>query len=122
MLIIDGETFNIPCEEIDINADFLDKYAERTENGDLERELIGVYFNYKLKITQTLNTAEFTRLWNKLTEPQEFHTVVVPGIDGDYMYTAYFSNVKTKMVRQYNGRNYFDGVSVNFTAKSPARR
>ena len=47
-LIIDNEIYNIKVKTgIKRNADFLDKYAERTDDGDLKRELIGVYFNYK---------------------------------------------------------------------------
>ena len=41
---IDGVYFDVPFLSIKRTADFLDKYAERTEDGDLKRELIGVYF------------------------------------------------------------------------------
>lgn len=50
MLIIDGEKFKVDVLSCKRTADFLDKHAKRTENGDLKRELIGVYFNYKLTI------------------------------------------------------------------------
>lgn len=43
MLIIDGEKFKIDVLSCKRTADFLDKHAKRTENGDLKRELIGVY-------------------------------------------------------------------------------
>ena len=47
-LTIDGERYDIPVfVGVKRSADFLDKYANRTDNGDLKRELIGVYFNYK---------------------------------------------------------------------------
>ena len=121
MLIIDGQYFNVPVAGIDLAADFLDKYAERSEDGTLHRELIGVYFNYKLSLATTLSTSEFSRLWNKLTEPEEFHTVTVPGPDGDFTYVAYFSNIKAKLLRTYKGMNYFSELTVNFTAQSPAR-
>ena len=46
-IVIDGITFNIGVfADIKEAADFLDKYANRTEDGDLKRELIGVYFNF----------------------------------------------------------------------------
>ena len=50
MLIIDGENFKVDVLSCKRTADFLDKHAKRTENGDLKRELIGVYFNYKLTV------------------------------------------------------------------------
>ena len=38
-IYIDGEYFNIPIVSIKRNADFLDKFAERVETGELQREL-----------------------------------------------------------------------------------
>ena len=49
-IYIDGEYFNIPIVSIKRNADFLDKFAERVETGGLQRELIGVYFNYTMSV------------------------------------------------------------------------
>ena len=69
MLYIDGIGYKIDVLSVKRTADFLDKYAERTENGDLERELIGVYFNYKLQLGPGVDRAEYARLWGKLTEP-----------------------------------------------------
>jgi len=83
---IDGVTFNIPVVEIKREAPVLDKYATRTEGGDLEREIIGVYFNYTLTFPNlALNTTEYEKLWNKVTEPVEFHDFVVPGTTGTFL-------------------------------------
>ncbi|MFV0414003.1 MAG: hypothetical protein ACK5L3_12195 [Oscillospiraceae bacterium] len=122
MIQIDGITYNVPVAELTRKAEFLDKYAERTERGDLERELIGVYFNYQLKFGDTTDMVEYARLWNKLTEPEEFHTVVVPDENGAFVFKAYFSNVADKMLLFYKQKNYFNDLTVNFIAKSPARR
>ena len=54
MLIIDGENFKVDVLSCKRTADFLDKHAKRTENGDLKRELIGVYFNYKLTVVRSI--------------------------------------------------------------------
>lgn len=122
MLKIDGITYDIPVVSIKRKADFLDKYADRSESGDLKRELMGVYFNYQLQLGNTLNTAEYSRLWDKLTEPVEFHTVTVPDENGEYTFTAYFSNVGDEVRRIVAQKNYFKSLTVNFIAKSPARR
>ena len=52
-IVIDGTTYDIPILSIKRKAEFLDKYAERTEDGILHRELIGVYFNYELQFGRT---------------------------------------------------------------------
>jgi hypothetical protein len=121
MIIIDGETYNIPILSINRRADVLDKYAERTQDGVLHREIIGVYFNYQLKFGSTTDTTEYARLWNKLTEPVEFHTVTVPDEDGDFTFTAYFSKVGDELRKQKNAKNFWKDLTVNFTAREPAR-
>lgn len=121
MLYIDGIGYKIDVLSVKRTADFLDKYAERTENGDLERELIGVYFNYKLQLGPGIDRTEYVRLWDKLTEPVEFHEVTVPDEDGDYTFTAYFSNVADELLRKVAEKNYWKNLTVNFIAKKPAR-
>ena len=118
---IDGTTFDIPVLSLTRRADFLDKYAERTSDGVLHRELIGVYFNYTLQLGTTTDTAEYAALWQKLTEPEEFHTVTVPDEDGNLTFTAYFSNVGDELRRIRGASRFFKSLTVNFTAQSPAR-
>lgn len=123
MIIIDGTTYNIPVVKIQRLAEFLDKFAERTENGVLRRELIGVYYNYSLEFGRTDDVAEYAALWDKLTEPTEFHTVTVPDEDDDFSFTftAYFSGIKDEVHRVTNAKTFFKGLTVRFIAQSPAR-
>lgn len=120
-IIIDGQTYNIGVNiGVKETADFLDKYANRTEDGDLKRELIGVYFNYQ-SITfepQTdSNYDEFNKLWAKLTEPEEFHDIVI----ANFEFRAYFNGVSREIYDYDNGKAYRKNMTVNFTAKKPAR-
>lgn len=120
MITIDGTDYDIPVLSIRRTADVLDKYAERTESGDLKREIIGVYFNYQLQFGRTTNTTEYAALWEKLTEPVEFHTVTVPDESGDYTFTAYFARISDELIKS-KAANFWKDLTVNFIAKSPAR-
>lgn len=124
MLIIDGVKFDIPIVSLKRTAEFLDKYAKRTEDGNLQRKLIGVYFNYQLKLARstTVGRAVYQKLWEKLTEPVEFHTVTVPDESGSYTFTAYFANVGDELLAQHGHANFWRDLTVNFTAKAPARK
>jgi len=120
-LTIDDTVYNVPVfASLKRNAEFLDKYAERTDDGDLKRELIGVYYNYRNirfgKQTDE-NYDEYESLYEKLTEPEEFHTIKI----GGYTFTAYFSNVSDEMYRFKNNKPYYKNLTVNFIAKLPAR-
>jgi hypothetical protein len=119
-IIIDSVTYNIPILSIKRKADFLDKFAERTEDGVLHRELIGVYFNYELKFGRTYDTTEYAALWAKLTEADEFHTVTVPDLDADsFTFTAYFAGVSDELLRETAAKAFWKDLTVNFIAKSP---
>jgi hypothetical protein len=121
-LIIDDITYDIPVISLTRTADFLDKYAERTEDGVLHRELIGVYYNYKLQLGATLDTAEYAALWDKLSEPEEYHTVTVPDEDGiSYTFTAYFASVGDELRKVKDAVTFWKSLTVNFIAQSPAR-
>ena len=122
MIIIDGVTFDIPVMSIRRNAEVLDKYAERTEDGILHREIIGVYFNYSLQFGRTNNTTEYAALWAKLTEPVEFHDVTVPDGDGaPVTFSAYFANVSDELRKDTETKTFWKNLTANFIAQEPAR-
>lgn len=122
MLTIDSIRYQADVLDLSRQAEFLDKFANRSEDGVLHRQLLGVYFNYQLKL-HCDDPKEYARLWQKLTEPEEFHTVVVPCEDGEYMFEAYFSSISDRLLlHDRRGRNHWTDLAVKFTAKAPARR
>lgn len=125
MIVIDGASYKIDIIELNRKAEFLDKYAERTEDGVLNRELIGVYFNYELSLANSQRTGYqvYDSLWNKLTEPIEFHDVSMPNSSfGNVTFRMYVNNVSDTVYKVKDGKNYFKGLTVNFYAKIPTRR
>ena len=121
-IIVDSITFDVPVISIKRTAEFLDKYAERTEDGILHRELIGVYYNYSIQFGRTNNTTEYAALWDKLTEPVEFHEVTVPDVDGTPLtFQAYFSGVSDELVKETDEKTFWKNLTVTFIAQEPAR-
>lgn len=122
MITIDGTNFDIPIVALKRKAEFLDKFAERTEDGILHRELIGVYFNYTLQFGRTNDTTEYAALWEKLTEPVEFHEVTVPDVDTvPVTFTAYFAGVSDELRKDTTAKTFWKNLSVDFVAQEPAR-
>jgi hypothetical protein len=121
-ITIDSITYNIPVISIKRSAEFLDKYAKRTEDGALHRELIGVYYNYSLQFGRTTSTTEYAALWEKVTEPVEFHSVIVPDGDGTPLeFTAYFAGVSDELHKETDAQTFWKSLTVNFIAEKPAR-
>jgi len=122
MITIDGIDYNVPITKISLTADFLDKFAQRTQTGDLQRELIGVFFNQELQFGIGREKGELGDLYNKLTEPVEFHEVSLPSPIGTLDFTIYTSNVKIDMLKGVGNDTWWTGLTCRFTAKSPNRR
>lgn len=121
---VDGIQFDIPMVSLKRTADFLDKYAERTEDGELHRELIGVYYNYTLTAgTSTdFGDTDYDAFWEKMTEPVEFHDISIPTKSGYYTFRGYISSVSDEYKKILDNEAEFTGFTCRFTAKSPARR
>lgn len=119
---IDGTYYDVPLISIKRTADFLDKYAERTEDGDLKRELIGVYFNYQMSFGTIDNDALYGSLFDKLTEPVEFHDFSLPTLSGTYSFRGYVSSVSDEIEKVMSNTSKFKGLQCKFTAKEPARK
>lgn len=124
IFVIDGETFDVGVVELKRGAQVLDKYANRNESGDLLRKIIGVYYNYYLTFPElNLDSEEYERLYNKITEPVEFHNITVPASTGTFSFEAYITAGEDNLFQhKEDGNHIWGGLKVSFIAKSPARR
>lgn len=119
-ITIDGTVYNVPVISLKRKADVLDKSAERTEDGVLHREVIGVYFNYSISFGQVTDAAAYKALWEKLTSATAFHTIVVPDEDGvSYSFTAYITGVSDELRRVVGSTAYWKSLTANFIAQEP---
>lgn len=116
--IDDDDVFTIPITSVKMAADMLDKYAERTNDGVLHRELIGVYYNFEISFASGYSDpTEYARLWRKLTEPVEFHTVTLWDEDGEYTQVGYFAQTNHILSKLKDGTPYWKELSTSFIAK-----
>ena len=119
MFIIVDTDYDIPIVSLSGQADMLDKYAERTVDGVLHRELIGVYDNYEIQFAPSYrDSATYSDLWFKLTEPVPWHTVKFPTIFGEREIEGYFANTRHEVSKQKGGVTYWKGLSTSFVSRS----
>jgi hypothetical protein len=121
MITVDSVAYDINIISLQRKAEFLDKFAERTADGILHRELIGVYFNYSLTLSPGSDISEYAAFYLKITEAEEFHTVTLWDEDGEYTFTAYVSNISDEIRRIQGASVFWKNLTVNFIAKSPTR-
>lgn len=122
-IIVDGTYFDIPMVSLKRRADFLDKFAERNEEGDLLRELIGVYYNFDLTVgtSSDFGETDYDFFWDFITAPIEFRDFSLPIRNGYYNFRGYISSVSDEYKKILDNEAEFTGFTCKMTAKSPAR-
>lgn len=122
-IIVDGQYFDIPMVSLKRRADFLDKYAERVESGELLRELIGVYYNFDLTVgtSSDFGDTDYDFFWDFMTRPKEFVDISLPIKNGYYSFRGYISSVSDEYKKILSDTAEFTGFTCKMTAKMPAR-
>jgi hypothetical protein len=119
-LIIDGVNYNIPMVSIKRTADFLEKYANRTEDGDIHIETIGVYKNYTVKIGLIDDPALYDKLFEHITDvDNRFHKVVLPDAKKSFTFTGYFSSIADEIEKIYDDHTQYKELTWKMTSKKP---
>lgn len=121
---VDGIFFDIPMVSLKRSADFLYKYAERNEEGEMMSELIGVYYNYTLTAgtSSDFGETDYDAFWDKMTEPIERHEISIPTKNGFYVFTGYISSISDEYTKILENEAEFTGFTCKFIAKSPSRK
>lgn len=121
-LIIDGTTYDIPLVKIDVTFDFLEKYAERVETGEIKLETIGGYQNYTIEIGTIDDADTYQALWDHVTDAtNRFHKVILPDTKSTFEFYGYFSSIKSSIEKVYSSGALFKGFSWKMTEKNPTK-
>lgn len=119
---LDGNQYDLFVEGLNINGEFLYKYAERVESGDLESEAIGFFENQTLTIKGD-NDEDFVRFYEYLSTMKADGTFNVMtevfSPVGTYEFLMYPNrlNIDLKLIDK-SGSNWWATMVVTFTAIS----
>lgn len=119
IITIDGVSFDVNLLELVEISEFADKFAERTEDWNLERELAGIFFNYELTLGENQDPAQAQALYDKIHEPAPFHEVTMPHGQGTLSFTAYITGTKRSLKKRRGGTNIWGGYKIKFISKAP---
>lgn len=120
---VDGRTYRINVKSLRRSFTVLDKYFNRTEDGNAHREPLGTYYNYTIKFGWNKDYPDdYDALYETLSAPEEKHIISVPyGKSGSLTYEAYVSKGSDDLLSMHEN-NLWDNFSVDFVAKKPKRR
>lgn len=94
----------------------------RTMDGNIQRDIIGTYYNYTMEISaQYSGVEEYDNFYEVISSPTKSHVMVVPYAQSTYTFNAYVTGGEDNL-QVFDDINKWDGLSVKFIAMSPARR
>lgn len=119
-LIIDGITYDIPLVSIKRKMDFLEKFAERSEDGDIKIETIGLYKNYTIAIGTIDAPETYDALVEHITDCENrFHHVVLPDASKQFEFEAYFSSISDEVEKCLSSVAQYKGLTWKMTSRKP---
>lgn len=118
-IIIDGTEYQVSIIDLKRTAVVLDRYALTSEDGVLNRSVIGTFLNYTLAIEVINNIALYEELFYVLSAPIDFHAVELPTDHREFQ--GYFSSVQDTVSRVTEDGTIYKGLTCNLIAQSPWR-
>lgn len=122
---VDGVSYNVIVPEGGLKRQgrVLDgESAGRMLSGRMIRDIVGTYYNYSMQIdTRNLDVAQYDALYQVLSAPVDYHTVILPYGQSTLTFQAYVTNLDDELVLMQDGRNLWGNFSFTFIAMQPER-
>lgn len=125
MIIVDGRAYKVSVKEVGLDVEFIYKYAERTEDFNLNYELGAVYYNQSLTFgTEDTDNKDFVDLFKLLStkgiDNGTGHNVEIWTPMGKLTFMMYPNKLTIKMIYEKGSKTWWNGFTVKFIAIKPA--
>lgn len=122
MITIDGQKFNVGIVKVTRKASLSRESHGTTLDGRIHYDALGTYFDYDVTIdTKAINTKEYDRLYEVITEPVEYHTVIMPYGQETITFKAMIKTSNDSIVANYRNFRRWNGLKITFEALEPQK-
>ena len=123
--MMDGKAYNfrVPSGGLKRSFQVLDgDNAGRVLAGDMDRDVIGTFYNYEVTITPvSTDLNEYDAFYEEISAPVDFHLMTFPYGQSTLTFQAYVTAGADTIIKTGDGATHWRGLSVQFIAKSPQR-
>lgn len=96
--------------------------AGRVMTGEMDRDIIGTYYNYSCEIDASLaERAEYDAFYEAISAPVDSHSIAMPYAQSAIVFDAYVTNGDDELLGMWDG-NEWGSLNFNFIAMAPYRR
>lgn len=126
-ITVDGISYNvtIPVGGLRRSFQVLDgENAGRTLSGKMFRDIIGTFYNYELQLEPVKQQlVQYDALYQVLSDPtKDSHTIILPYGQETLTFNAYVTSGQDALSRISGGKNYWNGLTLQFIAMEPQRK
>ena len=125
MIEVDGKEYDVAVTNVGLDAEYIYKYAKRTENFDLNYELGAVYYNQTLTFgTEDTDNEDFVALYKLLTTKSTLdngtgHNVKIWTPLGQLTFLMYPNKVTVNLYKQRGTKTWWSGMQIKFIMIQP---
>lgn len=125
MIVVDGRDYNVNITDVELDAEFMYKYAERTEDFNLNYELGAVFYNQSLTFgVEDTDNQDFVDLYRLLSTKSRIdngtgHNVKIRTPLGEMTFLMYPNKLNVKLYKQKGTKTWWSGMTVKFIAVKP---
>ncbi len=121
-ITIDGTVYDIPCRIIRTAEVKASEISGLLINGVYFNDVVGVYMEYDVDITTPLYMqGKYAQLYEKLTEPVDAHTFILPYNQSTITLTARVESVEDEFEELPGGTKYWKNPGFTIIANHPSK-
>ena len=124
--LLDGKAYIVLVTSLSRSFSILDsEKTGRTADGEMFRDVIGTFYNYKMTIRARANgvgAADLDALWDILSEPTVSHVCTFPYNQGTITQRMYITSGEQALIRLDPDHTQWGEIQLSFVAMSPRRR
>ena len=122
MITIDNVTYDVGITKITRKASFkktsLGTTLDLTKHYDVE----GTYYDYEITYNvRNMNLEDYNNLYEKITEPVEYHIVTLPYGNETITFKAHLTASSDNIIFDYKSARKWGGLKVNIESLEPQK-
>jgi hypothetical protein len=119
---MDGIAYNVSVTSLRRKFSVMDRETSgRTQSGEMYRDILGVFFNYTMTVTQNgTDRKSLEDFWEAISDPRyASHICVFPYGQKTITQRMYVTSGEQDLERMDETGNHWGGLQVNFIATAP---
>jgi len=97
--------------------------TERVQNGDIDRDVLGTFYNYSATIdSDDAHPEEYDAFYDIISSPEQSHDLIVPFAQTTMAFKAYVTTGDDDLLAMMEQQNRWGSLTFNFIACAPQRR